>query len=224
MHYKVLYDVIPLSVVSVLIDYFNNNPHQHRTTNSMIKIDQPWTVSAIRDSLYEVLNSYVDVDLPNLGDNLYKHSFPYFPHVDLENGYPCFNCLIPLFLSNNNPQHFVIFDQYVTDVDNGKTWLGNFSIEGNFEANKKRKFPYSDSIVKNLTNQDIDQEFYSTYLEHEYRDRELFKGMTGVATDYKPGNLILFDSKHIHCTGKMNNNYKIGLSLRFKGILSEALK
>lgn len=224
MNYKVLSDVIPLSVVSVLVDYFNNNVHQHRTTNSMTKIDQPWTIPFIKNNLYKILNTYVDVDLPNLGDNLYKHSFPYFPHVDLENGYPCFNCLIPLHLSDNKPQHFVIFNQFVNDTNNGKTWLGNFSLDGNFEANKKRKFPYNDPIVENLTTLDIDQEFYNTYLDHEYRDRELFKGMTGIATNFKPGNLILFDSKYIHCTGKMNNKYKIGLSLRFKGKLSEALK
>lgn len=224
MHYKVLDDVIPLSVITVLIDYFNNNSHQHRITNSMVKIDFPWTIPTIKDSLYNILNTYVDVDLPNLGDNLYKHSFPYFPHVDLENGYPCFNCLIPLFLSENNPQHFVIFDQYVNDINNGKTWLGNFSLEGNFETNKKRKFPSDDEIVENLTAESVDQNFYDSYLKYDYRDEQLFKGMTGVATDYKPGNLILFDSKHIHCTGKMNNSYKMGLSLRFKGKLSEALK
>lgn len=224
MHYKVLADVIPLSVITVLVDYFNNNSHRHRTTNSMVKIDFPWTIPTIRDSLYNILNTYVDVDLPNLGDNLYKHNFPYFPHVDLENGYPCFNCLIPLLLSENNPQHFVIFDQYVNDVNNGKTWLGNFSLEGNFEANKKRKFPFDDEIVENLTTENIDQDFYDSYLKYDYRDEQLFKGMTGVATDYKPGNLILFDSKYIHCTGKMNNSYKMGLSLRFKGKLSEALK
>ena len=45
----------------------------------------------------------------------------------------------------------------------------------------------------------------------------MFKSCSGVALDFTPGNLIMFDSKYIHCTGKMNCKWKVGLSLRFKG-------
>jgi hypothetical protein len=45
----------------------------------------------------------------------------------------------------------------------------------------------------------------------------LFFGLTGHALNYKPGNLLIFNSKYIHATGKMLAKHKIGLSLKFKG-------
>ena len=43
----------------------------------------------------------------------------------------------------------------------------------------------------------------------------MFYGCTGHAVDFTPGDIIIFDSKFIHCTGSMLADYKIGLSLRF---------
>ena len=37
------------------------------------------------------------------------------------------------------------------------------------------------------------------------------------------GSLIIFDSKHLHCTGKMLCDWKMGLSLRFKGLFGDEL-
>ena len=45
----------------------------------------------------------------------------------------------------------------------------------------------------------------------------MFKQCSVNVVDYAPGNLIIFDSKYIHCTGKMKCEWKMGLSLRFKG-------
>ena len=62
----------------------------------------------------------------------------------------------------------------------------------------------------------IDLQFYKTYLESKSRSRELFWGLSGNVFSWEPGNVIIFDSRHIHCSGKMNCDAKLGLSLRFE--------
>jgi hypothetical protein len=216
MHYRVLENIIDLKQIDKILDFFHNNAPLHERKMYMEKINHPWSyevVNSLRDSIKE----YVDVD-SNIGDNIYKHSYPYYPHLDIDDSYPSVNFLIPLFVADNKPQHFVIFDQFVENTKS-KTWLGNLELDGEFVKNIKDKFIHTDPDVKNCTGVDIDNVFYKDYLEHAGRDKQLFFGCSGVAVEYKPGNAIMFDSKHIHCTGKMIADYKIGLSLRFKGTI-----
>jgi hypothetical protein len=216
MHYRVLENIIDLKQIDKILDFFHNNTVLHERKMYMEKINRPWSyevVNLLKDSIKE----YVDVDA-NIGDNIYKHSYPYYPHIDIDDSYPSVNFLIPLFVADNNPQHFVIFDQFVENTKS-KTWLGNLELDGEFVKNAKDKFIHTDPDVKNCTGVDIEDSFYKNYLEHPGRDKQLFFGCSGVALEYKPGNAIMFDSKHIHCTGKMIADYKIGLSLRFKGTI-----
>jgi len=216
MHYRVLENIIDLKKINEILDFFHTNIRLHENKMYMEKINRPWSYEVI-NSLSDSIKEYVDVNV-NIGDNIYKHSYPYYPHVDIDDSYPSVNFLIPLFVADNNPQHFVIFDQYVENTK-PKTWIGNLDLEGEFVKNTKDKFIHTDPYVKDCTGADIDDAFYKDYLEHAGRDKQLFFGCSGVAVEYKPGNAIMFDSKHIHCTGKMIADYKIGLSLRFKGTI-----
>lgn len=90
-----------------------------------------------------------------------------------------------------------------------------------FSRNKVNKDSiFEDKDVIGCIDKEIDDNLYAA-LENPFRPKELFYGLTGTIVDYKPGNLILFNSKYIHATGKMQAKYKIGLSLRFKGNINE---
>lgn len=214
MHYRVLENIIDLKKINQILEFFHANTHLHENKMYMQKLNRPWLYDVV-SSLADTIKDYVDVDA-NIGDNIYKHSYPYYPHLDIDESYPSVNFLIPLYVKDSKPQHFVIFDQYVENTKS-KTWLGNLELEGEFVKNSKDRFIHTDPCVKNCTGKDIDDAFFENYLQHNGRDKELFFGCSGVAVEFKPGNVIMFDSKHIHCTGKMVADYKIGLSLRFKG-------
>ena len=225
MHYKVYEDVFNQKIINSIIDYYNNYFDDVHFTNGMYKIENPWSLEIVKQNIKPVLSKFFNTDLENIGDNIYKHNDPYFPHCDTSIGYPCFNVLIPLKVDKDLEQKFCIFDQYINDFSSGATWLGRwYAAAKEFEHNKKRRFPYKDNIVENKTQNDIDEDFFTKNLEHRGRDRLLFKGCSGVAVDFKPGSLIMFDSKHIHCTGKMVCDWKMGLSLRFKGQFSKEVK
>jgi hypothetical protein len=199
-------------VVDKLLYFFNTNTHLYKDTMGMTKITQPWKY--VEPILGNLLSKILPTE-KNLGDNFYKHSFPYFTHIDSHNNPHSYNVLIPLYIENNVEQKFVIFDQYCTDYS-GATWLGDiWKPEGDFESNKKRDFPYKDSSVIGCTNNSIDTDLYEI-LKYDYRNEEMFYGLSGTAYDYKPGNILIFPSNQLHCTGRMLCSYKIGLSLRFE--------
>lgn len=218
MHYKVYENAFDLEIIKGIFNYYTEYKNIH-STNGIYKIEHPWNIDIIQNTIKPILSQYIDTNLPNIGDNIYKHNYPYYPHVDLSGAsYPCINVLIPIKVHNNVEQKFCIFDQHTTDFSTGATWVGNhYDIIKDFEHNKKRKFIHNDDTIKNKTGYDIDENFYINNIDHIDRDREMFKSLSGVAVDFKPGNLIVFDSKYIHCTGKMTCDWKIGLSLRFLG-------
>ena len=214
LHFKVLENIIPEENQNEIIELFNSSEHLRLNKNGMDKLNDPWSFDTIR-KLEPIIQQYVDTT-KCIGDNVFKHKNPYFPHVDVK-GYPCINFLIPLYINSGDQQYFIIFDQYVNNA-NPKTWIGHNlkEIKGDFNVNKNAGYIYKDD-VSGLTDKDIDYEFYKEYLgESVKRRHDLFYGCTGHAIEYKPGNAIMFDSKYIHCTGKMNTDFKIGLSLRFK--------
>lgn len=214
MQYKVYEDIIDSKIINEILDFYHNSTGLRENNNGMDKLNNPWSYTVVRQ-LDDLLREYVETEV-NVGDNIYKHEYPYFPHVDIHEYYPCVNVLIPLYIHGNKKQDFVIFDQYVKKSQ-PKTYLGKHQIQGDFLQNKKTSYMYLDEDVVGLTNKPINNDFYEKHIAHEYVDKELFFGMTGSVVDYKPGNLIVFDSKYIHCTGKMQADYKIGLSLRFLG-------
>ena len=72
------------------------------------------------------------------------------------------------------------------------------------------------SIPKSNTTTVYQQIDMYEILKYDYRNEEQFYGLTGTAYDYKPGNILVFPSNQLHCTGRMDCDYKIGLSLRFE--------
>ena len=212
MTVKIYESALSNEVLDILLNFFNSNTHLHYDTMGMKKIIEPW--QHVQHILEPILSKYFPTDT-NLGDNFYKHNFPYFTHIDSCNNKNSYNVLIPLYLSENTNQKFVIFDQYCTDYS-GATWLGDiWKPEGDFESNKKRDFPYKDETVIGCTDKPISDDMYEV-LKYDYRNEEQFFGLTGIAYDYKPGNILVFPSNQLHCTGRMDCEYKIGLSLRFE--------
>jgi hypothetical protein len=225
MHYKIYEDVFDQTRIDTIVEFYNNRFADTHLTNGMYKIEDPWNLSIVQENIKPVLSNYFNTNLENIGDNIYKHNDPYFPHCDTSIDYPCFNVLIPLKVHNDLEQKFCIFDQYINDFSSGATWMGKwYAAASEFEHNKKRRFPFKDSIVENKTDVDIDEEMFTRCLEARGRDRLLFKNLSGIAVDFTPGSLIIFDSKHIHCTGRMDCDWKMGLSLRFKGEFDKEVK
>jgi hypothetical protein len=204
---------LPRSVIDNLYTFFEENKDLHELSNHMVKIKSPW--SHCKNLLEPYLEKIINTE-KNLGDNFYKHKYPYFPHVDAGNNIFSVNVLIPIKTGNSELQKFIIFDQYKADFVPA-TWTGNFNFEADFEYNKMSGFPSKDKTVKNLTNKEIDNVFYEMYLKDDrMRDKELFFGLSGTAYNFLPGNVLVFPSNRIHATGTMMSDWKIGLSLRFE--------
>tara|TARA_B100000683_G_scaffold147346_1_gene142822 strand:+ start:484 stop:1134 length:651 start_codon:yes stop_codon:yes gene_type:complete len=213
MQYKVLKNVLSQEQIESILDFYNEYRHLiEQQENGWEKLNSPWSFDTIK-SLDSVISQHIDTS-NNLGDNIYKHTFPYFPHVDTHGGYPCVNVLVPLYV--DKPQKFIIFDQYVKEYT-PRTYMGDIKLDKDFKTNTSTTFISEDTDVVGLTNKPIDQKFYNDNLKHEYRTEKMFYGCTGHAVDFTPGDIIIFDSKFIHCTGSMLADYKIGLSLRFSG-------
>ena len=213
MHYKVIEQAFTQNELDQFVDYWENNADSIYVTRGMNKLQEPWSLPIVQRIIKPVLDRYFDTSIKNLGDNIYRHDAPYYPHVDIsKNIYPCFNVLIPIAQEKPVKQHFIIYDQWVNEYV-GATWLGEwYEQQADFDNNKKRAYPYDDKIVEGIYSDKV-----LDHLTIQGKERALFKGLTGVALDFKPGNLIIFDSKHIHATGTMTDGWKMGCTLRFAG-------
>ena len=217
----IIKNVIGIGSLNVLISNFEIREDQHKYTMGMEKLDDPWHVPGVSELLRPILDQYIDT-YTNVGDTYFKHYLPYFPHADNNNAFDTINVLIPLQLSSpSEEQHFVVFDQ-VNTQQSGATWLGSYDRPGNFQHNKKRTFPGSDSTVAGCVSEDISQDMYDTHLKTSSRPRKLFKGLS-IDRVYRwvPGDVVFFNSNQLHCSAKMSVKWKLGLSLRFKGSLED---
>ena len=220
-------NVIPLPVCEYIKDFFDSRTdlHVNKLNNpNVTKINSPWL--HLKDILYPVLSKYFK-PVDGQGGNIYKHSNLYTTHVDSDEPYQLINCLLPIYVTNPEVmQHFVVFDQYV-DNGFGQTWYGDRADgkSNNFDINKKLyKTPFDDDRVYDKTPDDIDSNFYAKYLEFANHKPSYFKGLTGTAYEFKPGNLLLFNSNQLHCTGKLVGPWKMGLHINFRGRLDELLE
>ena len=218
--------VIPLDVIRYIKDFFDENPalHVNKANNpNVIKINQPW--KHLRDVLEPILSQYFRC-INGQGGNIYKHSNLYTTHVDSVDPIQMINALLPIHVTNENAiQHFVVFDQWV-DNGFGQTWYGEDRSTGSsdFDINKKVSLsPWQDDRVHDKTSLDIDTKFYDAYLEDPKHKPSYFKGLSGTAYEFVPGNLLLFNSNNLHCTGKLVGPWKMGLHINFEGSLEELL-
>lgn len=226
VRHTVFENAIPLDVCKYIKDFFDSRSdlHVHKPNNpNVVKINSPW--SHLKTVLNPILSRYIKT-INGQGGNIYKHTNLYSLHVDSAEPYQMINVNIPIHLEVHDPvQHLVVFDQWV-DNGNGKTWYGDRedAKNYNFDHNKIASMtPWDDPGVYDKTEHDIDQQFYSDYLDFDNHKPSYFKGLSGTAYEWKPGNLIVFDSNNIHCTGKLIGPWKMGLLINFEGSLEELL-
>lgn len=218
--------VIPSEVTEYVKNFFDQHLelHVNKPNNpNVTKINSPWT--HLRGVLEPVLSKYFKCNGGN-GGNIYKHSNLYTTHVDSIEPMQMINALLPIHITSpTTTQYFVVFDQWV-DNGFGQTWYGEDRITGSsdFDVNKKISLsPWSDDRVHDKTDCDIDPEFYDAYLEDPMHKPSYFKGLSGTAYEFVPGNLLLFNSNNLHCTGKLAGPWKMGLHINFIGSLEELL-
>ena len=228
MRHTVFEDAIPLDVCKYIKDFFDKNTELqvHKPNNpDVIKINSPW--SHLHELLNPILNKYFKT-INGQGGNIYKHSNLYSLHVDSDEPWQLMNCCIPIHLEVKEPQQkFIVFDQW-TDNGFGQTWYGNrndIKKHGDFDRNHKVAMtPWNDTRVYDCVDAPIDPTFYNNYLDYNNHTPELFYGLTGTAYDFKPGNLMLFNSNNIHSTGKLIGPWKMGLLIQFEGTLKQLLR
>ena len=215
----IIENIIGKDVLVKLVDYFESREDQHQHIMGMEKLNDPWSMPEVSELLRPILDQYIDIST-NVGDTYFKHPRPYFPHADNNSEFDTVNVLIPLQMSHTQyNQYFIVFDQINTQ-SSGATWMGEYESPGEFDYNKKRTFPGTDPIVSGTTSEEINEELYNIYLRSPNFPRELFYGLSiDQAYRWVPGDMIMFNSNQIHCTGTMHCDWKLGLSLRFKGLL-----
>lgn len=224
MKHTLIENAIPLNLCSYILDFFENNKelHFHKSNNpNVVKINQPW--KHLRDVLEPVLQKYIDTSTGQRG-NIYKHTNRYTAHVDSGDPKQMINALIPIHIEKPKTiQKFVVFDQWI-DNGTGVTWEPTHRGK-TLDYNKQVRFrPWEDSRVKDKTSNNIDIKFFRNYLQQPYSEPwKYYKGLSGVAYDFVPGNLILFNSNNIHCTGRFVGEWKIGMHIQFEGTVSSLL-
>lgn len=226
MKHTVFENAIPLEVCNYIKEFFdkNENLQVHKPNNpNVVKINQPW--KHFEDILKPIFSKYFDLKDGGFAGNLYKHSNLYTTHVDSSvKEYQIINVLLPIYLPDPTvDQRFVVFDQWI-DNGIGQTWYGDRDVKYDFDYNKiTQSIPYTDKRVYDKTDVDIDEDFYNKYLKFANHKHEYFKGLTGTAYSFKPGNLMLFNSNNLHSTGSLMGQWKMGLHMHFEGSLEELL-
>jgi hypothetical protein len=225
LKHTVFENVIPLEVCDYIKHFFETRVdlHVYKDNNpNVIKINQPW--NHLKSILEPILSNHIEITEAN-GGNIYKHSNVYTTHVDSFENYQMINVLLPVYLPDNiTTQHFVVFDQWVNNGF-GQTWYGDrvdIKNNGDFDYSKKiANIPFNDDRVHDKTTKDIDDTFYQNYLEYPSHKKEYFKGLSGKAYSFLPGNLIFFNSNQLHTTGKLTVPWKLGVHISFKGSLDK---
>ena len=205
-----------VSEIDYLEEYFNSRP-EYVVTNGMKKhpvchVEQE---PEFLELIHNIIQNRIGIKEPYelIGDNFYEHSFSYFPHCDALQSNSWLNIVIPIKLfEQTKEQKFIVFDQqYIGGVS---TWMGSYKLEGDFLSNKKIQTRICDTeSVIHQTGTDINDELYQD-IENKYLSNDYLFSMSGDSFSWTPGNIIVFDSKFIHTTGKMNCSKKLGLSIR----------
>ena len=212
MH-KIVENIITSDDVEYLKNVFNR--HDHIIGRGMDKVLLPLQEKHFADFVKDLIERRLGITSAYeiVGDNFYKHGHSYFPHCDAVEEKAWLNIVLPIarFVPRNN-QKFIVFDQIWT----GKniTWLGNFNFDGDFYSNKKTNIrPCDGEFFSHGTNQSLPDDIWQ-YLDQTYFAQDYFYSMSGTAYSWEPGHVIVFDSRHIHATGRMESNSKLGVSIR----------
>jgi len=212
MH-KLVRNAITDSEIEYLRGIFNTHPHV--LTNGMDKVMLPLEESEFAALIKDIIERRLGVDQEYaiVGDNFYKHSSSYFPHCDAVEQTAWLNIVIPIERwGSRGEQKFIVFDQLW--MGRNITWLGNFDFDGDFASNKKTKIrPCDGEYFQNGTDLPLADDIWQ-HMEQRHFNKDYFHSMSGVAYPWEPGNIIVFDSQHIHATGRMQSEAKLGVSIR----------
>jgi hypothetical protein len=199
-----LSNVVESSLIFDLLNFYHSS--KSYKTSTMNKLDATQIVNQIVPKLESILEKKLEYT----GGNFYKHSKPYLPHTDYKSYEDnTLNIVIPLHYNSSAP-HLIIFNQ-TWNLDS-ITWCMHYPVQY-FEYNIGVKGCPFEYPVQNLTNKEIDNEFYIKYLQHY--PKQCLYGLSGEAFKFEPCSIIVFDNRYIHCTSSMIDE-KIGLTLRFK--------
>jgi hypothetical protein len=205
-----------VSEVEYLEKYFNSRP-EYVFTNGMKKYPVCHVKHDVEflELVHDIIRNRIGIDEPFelIGDNFYEHSFSYFPHCDALQSNSWLNIVIPIKLfDQKDEQKFIVFDQQY--MGGTSTWMGSYNLEGNFLSNKKIQTRICDTeSVIHQTELSINDKLYKD-IENKYLSRDYLFSMSGDSFSWTPGSVIVFDSRFIHTTGKMNCSKKLGLSVR----------
>jgi hypothetical protein len=210
-------NILSIKELEYFIDYYNSQDHY--LTRAMEKVLIPFDNEEFMTVIDNLIQNKLGVNekYKIVGDNFYKHKFSYFPHCDATNEQAWLNIVIPLEQYNKfGDQKFIVFDQMWTGKN--MTWCGNANINLDFRSNKKtEQRPVAGEYFTNSTNTKLSDSIWQE-MDHQYFDQDYFYGMSGTVYDWQPRDIIVFDSQHIHATGKMQSDKKLGLSIRIEKI------
>lgn len=174
-------------------------------------------------------------DVKLIGDTtFYINTPPHDVHVDARDfradekkkgliGYK--SVVVPLEIDTTDYPYLYTADQYFygpsTRMRNGCE-----ALDENDPENKRQKecgvyfsYDYDMDGVKYLSSTTLSQEWYDKYIDEKFVPYSTFEGMSiEQAHDWKPGNLIIFDSARIHWAENLTKRgatYKFGISLNY---------
>jgi hypothetical protein len=212
MH-KLVENIVTESELEYLQQIFLTN--DHIISHGMDKVLLPLHDTLFKEFVTDLIERRLGINQPYtiVGDNFYKHSHSYFPHCDAIEDRAWLNIVVPILRFNpRGDQKFIVFDQQWQGKN--VTWLGNFKLEGDFYSNKKTNSrPMDGEFFVGATNSELPLNIWQ-HINQSHFTQDYFYSMSGVAYSWRPGSVIVFDSKHIHSTGKMMSDSKLGLSIR----------
>jgi len=217
MHYS-LNKILSKKDLKYLINYYNSR--EHYVTRGMEKLLIPFADKDFISVIDNIIQNKIGIKdkYKIVGDNFYKHVHSYFPHCDAVNKRAWLNIVIPLerYVVFGR-QKFIVFDQRWSGSTT--TWMGKIQRTEEFESNKKtNQRPVDSEFFTDGTSKMIPKQLWQHLDNDELYDRDYFYSMSGKAYNWVPGNIIVFDSQHIHATGKMKSAQKLGLSIRIERI------
>jgi len=214
MHYS-LKNILSKEEIEYFIDYYGSR--EHYVTQEMEKLSIPFDDSAFITVVNDIIQDKLGIKekYKIIGDNYYRHSNSYLPHCDATDERAWLNIVLPLKQYQQvGIQKFIVFDQ--TWIGKNMTWCGNADIPGDFLSNKKTdQRPVDGEFFTNGTDTILPESIWN-HMDKKYFDQDYFYSMSGTAYDWVPKDIIVFDSKHIHATGRMQSQWKLGLSIRIE--------
>jgi hypothetical protein len=212
MH-RLLENIITDTELQYLESVFLNGTHI--ISNGMDKVALPLDDAAFITLVKDIIEQRLGIPAPYdiVGDNFYKHSHSYFPHCDAVEDTAWLNIVIPISrIGAKADQKFIVFDQHWRGRN--ITWLGSYEFPGDFHSNKKTNDrPCDSELLENSTGAALPMELWD-HIEQKYFTLDYFQGLSGTAYDWRPGNVLVFDSSHPHATGRMQSTSKLGISIR----------